>query len=54
MAVYSILPARLDRTALPDGIRVADFRLGAILWAVVIYGFFSAALRVAIATGYTG
>ena len=54
MFVYSILLARLDRTALPDGIRVAGFRLGAILWAVVFYGFFSAALLVAIATGNVG
>jgi hypothetical protein len=49
MFVYSILLTRLNRTALPAGVR--GFRLGAIIWACLFYGFFSAALLVAIATG---
>jgi hypothetical protein len=54
MFVYSILLTRLNRTALPEGVRVAGFRLGAIIWACLFYGFFSAALLVAIATGNAG
>ena len=54
MFVYSILLTRLNRVALPDGIKVKGFRLGAIVWACVFYGFFSAALLLAIATGAVG
>jgi hypothetical protein len=41
MFIYSILLIRLNRGGLPPAIRVRGFRLGALVLAVVFYGFFA-------------
>jgi hypothetical protein len=41
MFIYSILLIRLNRGGLPRAIRVRGFRLGALGFAVVFYGFFA-------------
>ena len=41
MFIYSILLIKLNRTGLPPAIRVSGFRLGALAFAVVFYGFFA-------------
>ncbi|WP_231379226.1 hypothetical protein [Candidatus Solirubrobacter pratensis] len=41
MFVYSILLIRLNRGGLPPAIRVHGFRLGALCFAVLFYGFFA-------------
>jgi hypothetical protein len=41
MFIYSILLIRLNRGGLPPAIRVRGFRLGALGFAVVFYGFFA-------------
>ena len=41
MFIYSILLIRLNRRALPPAIQVSGFRLGALCFAVVFYGFFA-------------
>jgi hypothetical protein len=41
MFIYSILLIKLNRTGLPKGVRVAGFRLGALGFAVLFYGFFA-------------
>lgn len=41
MAIYTILLIRLNRKALPEPIRVAGPRLGALVWAFILYGGFS-------------
>jgi hypothetical protein len=40
MFVYSILLIQLNRGALPEAIKVRGFRLGALGFAVLFYGFF--------------
>ena len=44
MFVYSILLIQLNRFNLPNTIRVRSYRLVAMLWAVLFFGFFSAIL----------
>ncbi|MBA2770267.1 MAG: Nramp family divalent metal transporter [Sporichthyaceae bacterium] len=44
MFVYSVLLIQLNRGMLPREIRVSGGRLGALMWAVVFYGGFSAVL----------
>jgi len=41
MFIYSILLIKLNRGGLPSAIRVRGFRLGALGFAVVFYGFFA-------------
>jgi len=41
MFIYSILLIKLNRTGLPPAIRVTGFRLGALGFAVLFYGFFA-------------
>jgi hypothetical protein len=41
MFIYSILLIRLNRSGLPRDIRVSGFRLGALGFAVLFYGFFA-------------
>lgn len=41
MAIYTVLLIRLNRRALPPPIRVGGPRLGALVWALVLYGGFS-------------
>jgi hypothetical protein len=41
MFIYSILLIKLNRTGLPPAIRVSGFRLGALGFAVLFYGFFA-------------
>lgn len=41
MFVYSVLLIRLNRTALPDAIRLRGWRVWAMVWAVVLFGSFS-------------
>jgi hypothetical protein len=41
MFIYSILLIKLNRKGLPEGIRVRGFRLGALGFAVLFYGFFA-------------
>ena len=41
MFIYSILLIRLNRSGLPRGVRVSGFRLGALGFAVLFYGFFA-------------
>jgi hypothetical protein len=41
MAVYSVLLIRLNRKYLPPAIRVGGVRLGALVWAVVLFGGFT-------------
>jgi len=44
MFVYSILLIQLNRFNLPSTIRVRSYRLAAMIWAVLFFGFFSAIL----------
>jgi hypothetical protein len=44
MFVYSILLIQLNRAALPGPIRIAGVRLGAMVWSVLFFGYFSAIL----------
>ncbi|QZY29818.1 Nramp family divalent metal transporter [Nocardioides coralli] len=44
MFIYSALLLKLNRGVLPREIGLSGVRLGAIVWAVVFYGFFSAIL----------
>jgi hypothetical protein len=44
MFIYSMLLLRLNRSVLPREIGVTGFRFGAVIWACVFYGFFSAIL----------
>ena len=44
MFVYSILLIQLNRKALPDAIKVSGFRLGALVFAVLFYGYFAGRL----------
>ena len=46
MFVYSCLLIQLNRFTLPAEIRTSGVRLGALIWAVLFYGFFSAILLV--------
>ena len=46
MFVYSALLIQLNRRNLPTEIRVGGVRLGALIWAVLFYGFFSVILLV--------
>ena len=41
MFIYSILLISLNRKSLPAAIRVRGFRLGALCFAVLFYGFFA-------------
>jgi hypothetical protein len=41
MFIYSLLLIKLNRTGLPNGVRVSGFRLGALGFAVLFYGFFA-------------
>jgi hypothetical protein len=41
MFIYSILLIKLNRTGLPAGVKVRGFRLGALCFAVLFYGFFA-------------
>ena len=41
MFIYSILLIKLNRTGLPKAIQVSGFRLGALGFAVLFYGFFA-------------
>jgi hypothetical protein len=41
MAIYTILLIRLNRKALPAPVRVGGVRLGALVWAFILYGGFS-------------
>jgi len=41
MFVYSILLIQLNRKGLPEAIKVKGFRLGALCFAVLFYGFFA-------------
>lgn len=41
MFIYSALLIRLNRTALPDAIRLRGVRLWAMVWAVILFGGFS-------------
>ena len=41
MFIYSILLIKLNRQGLPPAIRVRGFRLGALCFAVLFYGFFA-------------
>ena len=41
MFIYSILLIRLNRKSLPTAIRVTGLRLGALMFAVLFYGFFA-------------
>lgn len=42
MFVYSILLIQLNRKALPDAIKMRGFRLGAMIWSVLVFGILSA------------
>ena len=44
MFVYSVLLLKLNRGVLPREIGLSGVRLGAIIWAVAFYGFFSCVL----------
>ncbi len=44
MFVYSVLLIQLNRRNLPAEIRISGVRLGALIWAVLFYGFFSVIL----------
>lgn len=44
MFVYSALLIQLNRRTLPHEIRTSGVRLGALIWAVAFYGFFSVVL----------
>jgi Mn2+/Fe2+ NRAMP family transporter len=46
MFVYSVLLIQLNRRTLPGEIRVSGVRLGALVWAVLFYGFFSVILLI--------
>lgn len=46
MFVYSCLLIQLNRFTLPPEIRTGGTRLGALMWAVLFYGFFSVILLV--------
>jgi hypothetical protein len=41
MFIYSILLIKLNRNGLPAAIRVRGFRLCALCFAVLFYGFFA-------------
>ena len=41
MFIYSILLIKLNRKGLPPALRVSGFRLGALGFAVLFYGFFA-------------
>lgn len=41
MFVYSVLLILINRKYLPGAVRISGFRLGAMGWAVLFYGFFS-------------
>ena len=41
MFIYSILLIKLNRKGLPPALRVRGFRLGALVFAVLFYGFFA-------------
>ena len=41
MFVYSILLIQLNRFTLPKAIRLRTYRLLALVWAVLFFGFFS-------------
>ena len=41
MFIYSILLIKLNRTGLPEAVKVKGFRLGALGFAVLFYGFFA-------------
>jgi hypothetical protein len=42
MFVYSVLLIQLNRGALPQAIKIRGVRLGAMVWSVLFFGFFSA------------
>jgi hypothetical protein len=46
MFVYSILLIRLNRRALPPPLRISGFRLGALVFATLFYGFFAGWLAI--------
>ena len=46
MFVYSILLIQLNRKALPDAIKVKSYRLGALCFAVLFYGYFAGRLAI--------
>ena len=41
MFIYSILLIVLNRRVLPEAIRIRSYRVGALVWAVLFFGFFS-------------
>ncbi|MGH2828161.1 MAG: Nramp family divalent metal transporter [Actinomycetota bacterium] len=41
MLVYSVLLIMLNRKTMPGPVRIAGVRLGAMVWSVVFFGFFS-------------
>ena len=47
MFVYTALLIKLNRTALPKAIRLKGFRLGAMIFSVLFYGYFAARILVA-------
>lgn len=44
MLVYSVLLIMLNRKTMPGPVRIAGVRLGAMVWSVVFFGFFSVIL----------
>lgn len=52
MFVYTALLIKLNRTALPKAIRLKGFRLGAMIFSVLFYGYFAARILVAYGTEF--
>ena len=44
MLVYSVLLIMLNRKTMPGPVRIAGVRLGALIWSVLFFGFFSVIL----------
>jgi vacuolar-type H+-ATPase subunit I/STV1 len=44
MLVYSVLLIMLNRRTMPGPVRIAGVRLGAMVWSVLFFGFFSVIL----------
>ncbi len=44
MLIYSVLLIMLNRKTMPGPVRIAGVRLGAMVWSVVFFGFFSVIL----------
>lgn len=51
MVLYCALLIKLNRSVLPSPARTGGARTGVMVWAVLFYGFFSAALVLSFLTG---